>query len=315
MSQFISLSKKILLYPYYVSFLFLVVAIIDTFFFSGTVKKILPKDLSSVIIYYALFEFPHILASFFMLGDKEYRVSFKKILTRNVYLLMACAFFVILFNLELFFILYIGYTLYHAVRQQFGIAKMYRLSPSRFLTVLQYIFISTGMTALLGMTIPIPKIIYEICLFIVVISIVTYFLYEKENKKNIYLTMYVLSFAASGILYGTGYLFFGLLSMRVVHDITAFMFYSTHGYNRKLEAYNFIYSSFLTKKINPLYLTPILAISINLILLYIVHMTLNVVMIQIVLLSIYLGGGMVHYNMEGSIWKNGSIARRYIQVT
>jgi hypothetical protein len=145
-------------------------------------------------------------------------------------------------------------------------------------------------------------------------SVILYFVLEKENRKNPYLSLYVLSFAASGFLYGFGYTLLGLLSMRIVHDITAFMFYSTHNYNRKSESTNFIYTSFLTRAINPLLLTPVLAITINIFYIYLSKISVNDTFFTILLLSTYFGLSIAHYNIEGSVWKKDSIARKYITV-
>ncbi len=314
MQQLLPISKKLLLYPYCLSFFFLVVSLFDIFVYHEALQKMLPRSLSEIFIYYAIFELPHIIASFFMFADKEYISVFKKILFRNILLLVLCGSIVIIFNKNLFYILYITYTLYHVIRQQFGIAKIFGLIPSNYLTYLQLVYIVTGTLALLSFTYIIPTTWFHFSVFLSLFSSLLYFILEQKNRSNLYLTLCVLSFTAATILYGTGYIILGFLALRIVHDITAFIFYSTHNYNRKNESSsNLLFSSPITQKMNPLYLTPLLAISLNLIYIYTVQYSSDTILHSL-LLSLYFGLAMIHYNIEGSVWKNNSLARKYIHI-
>ena len=314
MSQLLPLSKKILLSPYYASYFFFSLAFIDSIFLHGSIKNILPTKITDIFVYYAIFEFPHILASFFMFGDKEYIETFKNILFRNIYVLVFCALCTIIISQNIFYIIYIGYTLYHVVKQQFGIAKLFRLEPSNFLPIFQYIFIGSGIIALSDLSGYLPKLFLTLSVYISLLSICFYFVYEKKNRTNKYLTLYVISFALASILYQQGYVLFGLLSMRIVHDVTAFMFYCTHNYNRKNYGHNPLFTSWITNKINPIITTVFLAITLNVLYLYIIRLTTHS-NFHVVFISIYFGIAMIHYNIESVVWKRDSIARKYITIT
>jgi len=287
---------------------------VDVLVFNGALKSILPTSLSGVFLFITLFEFPHIIASFFMLGDSEYRSTYKKVLVKNLFLFVGAVFVLTLVSVQLFFFLYIVYTLYHVVRQQFGISKFYGFEKSRFLDLYQVLFVGMGSMALLSFQIGIPQMALVIAGGLVTTFTVVFFLYEKNNRKNIYLSLCVICFCFASIIFGLGYMVLGYLIVRIVHDITAFIFYSVHNYNRKKESDNLIYTSALTRGINPLVITPLLAIILNALYLYAMKSTSEHSLAYTVLLTIYFCLGLFHYNLEGSIWKKDSLARKYIQV-
>ena len=312
--SFLTISKKVLLYPYYFSFVFFVIACIDLFFTHGTIKAFLPKSLSGVFLLVTIFEFPHILASFFMLGDSEYQQVYKKNITKNLLLFVAVAFAIIFLNKQIFYLIFLAYTFYHVVQQQFGIAKFYGYEKSSYLDLIKICFIVIGAMSLLSFRIDIPHIFFSVATLVSFFLVCIFFLYEKTNRKNPYLALYVVGFFVASILFGSGYTLFGYLSMRIVHDVTAFIFYSVHNYNRKPYSDNPIFMSFFTKSISPLVLTPVLAICLNILYIYTIKIFLSIDFLQTMLLTVYFGLSLAHYNLEGSIWKKGSLARNYIRL-
>jgi len=310
----ITISKKVLLYPYYPAFLIFIIVMVDVLVFNGALKSILPTSLSGVFLFITLFEFPHIIASFFMLGDSEYRSTYKKVLVKNMYLFAGAVFVLTLVSVRLFFFLYIVYTLYHVVRQQFGISKFYGFEKSRFLDLYQVLFIGMGSMALLSFQIDIPQMALMIAGGTITTLTAIYFLYEKNNRKNIYLSLCVVSFCLAGIIFGLGYMVLGYLIVRITHDITAFIFYSVHNYNRKRESDNPLYTSVLTRRISPLVVTSLLAIVLNGVYLYAMKTIPDYSLAYTVLLTLYFCLGLFHYNLEGSVWKKDSLARKYIHV-
>ena len=314
----VPLSKKVLLYPYYPAFLFLFIALCDTFFFNTSIQKILPKDIEQVFIYYALFELPHIIASLFIFGDKEYRTEYRPILYKNIFIVLPLIALSVVYIPKYFYIVYICYTLYHFTHQQFGIAKLYGIKKSRYISFLKYLFIIVGSLGVISTPgLLLPEIL-QTSILVTLLSVSVYFIVEKHNRKNIYLTLYILAFMSASFLFGFGYTFLALLSMRMVHDITAFMFYSSHNYNRKedkeSQSTNPIFSSKATRSIHPYILTPLLAISINLLYVYLVHASSLYFVAHTLFLSGYFFLGFLHYNLEGSLWKRDSLARNYIQI-
>jgi uncharacterized membrane protein len=183
------------------------------------------------------------------------------------------------------------------------------------MTLLPYGFILSGTFALFQNFTAIPSLLYTVIVTTIpVLLTMLFFIVEKENRKNIYLFLCVISFSCIALLFGFGYTLLALLSARVIHDLTAFMFYSVHGHNRKEESSNLIYTSFLTKNIPPLILTPVLAISSNLMYLYLVFLTKEIPFLNSILIFGYVLMALFHYNLEGVIWRKDSPVRNYVPV-
>ena len=102
------------------------------------------------------------------------------------------------------------------------------------------------------------------------------------------------------------YSVFVILMPRVIHDITAFMIYCGHDQNRNRHEYkNFLHGFFSFLRIPPLLMNPILAISIAFVVdYYTSHQTTLMVIVFF---------GLLHYYMEGIIWKRDAIHRKSLK--
>lgn len=308
------ISKTVLNRLYIPAYILLGVAIIDKVFYGETLQQILPSNPYSLFLYHALFELPHIIASFFMLGDREYRTVYRTLIYKNISLAL-CAIPLVVYYPNLFYILYVIYTLYHVTKQQFGISKLSGLVETQLLHTLQYIFIAIGSLSLIATTYTVNSYLYLGALCILLGSVVAFFVSDTKNKGNTSVSRYVLSFTSSALLFALGYPLLGLIAMRIIHDITAFMFYSTHNYNRTRTHSNPIYTSLLTKHIHPYVLTPCLAVLINITYLYYLNFFKDTPLIHSALLIGGIALGIMHYNLESRVWKRGSLARNYVHLS
>ncbi len=311
----ISISKIFLYLPYIPAFFLLFLVIADIFLFKGAVHTVLPSNQEETFLYYIFFGLPHILASFFMFVEKEYRDGASFISHKKVALFVALGGTVFFLNQFLFYVLYVGYTLYHVVNQQIGIAKFFGLiKESLFLRVLSYVFIFVGS---FGYITSVTTVREDALLFITltgVTSAASFLLFGGELRQNKYLLLFVLSFLCSAILFGLGYGILGLVSMRIVHDITAFIFYSVHNANRKNDGNNILFCSPIVKKVSPLVLTPLYALLLNALYVIVVIKSNGLPLLTTFLLFLYYTLSITHYFIEGRIWKKGTPARNYIHV-
>lgn len=315
MQDTLIISKRILLLPYLPSFMFLGVALCDILFFNRFLLSVLPTDIKSLFFYYIFFELPHIIASFFMFAEREYRVAYKEALYKKLLILIVAGIALFVFSQTLFYVIMVAYTLYHVVRQQFGIAKFYGVSESKLLNTLLVTSVAVGSVAFLSTTVPIKESLLTGASLIGLLGTLAFLVLGKEERKNIYLLLFMLSFGCSAMLFGLGYILLGLLSMRIVHDITAFIFYGTHNHNRKKDGANVLFGLFPLNKISPYFLTIAFALIFNLCYIYLVYSFKDSVIISTVLTGIYYIISIMHYFVEGKIWKKGTLARTYIQLS
>lgn len=314
MKEVISISKRLLLLPYLPSFIFLVIALSDVLFFEKHLLSYLPTTSKDLFLYYILFEFPHIIASFFMFCEKEYRAVYKDILYKKLIAIFILGILLLLVSQSTFYVIMIGYTLYHVVKQQFGIAKFYGPAESSLLTILLTLFVGVGSLAFISTALPVEANIIHAAATLGMLGVFAFFIFGKEEKKNVYLTFFMLSFGSSALLFGLGYTLLGLLSMRIVHDITAFIFYGVHNHNRKKDGNNPLFSLPLLRLLSPLVLTILFAFIFNLFYMVIARSVVDIPTASFILIGFYYMTSIMHYFIEGRIWKKGSLARNYIQV-
>lgn len=314
MKEVISISKRVLLLPYLPSFIFLAIALFDILFFNKHILSILPTSSRDLFLYYILFEFPHIIASFFMFCEKEYRAAYKDVLYKKLIILFTLGILLLLVSQQIFYVAMIGYTLYHVIKQQLGIAKFYGKSEGILLRILLPLFIAVGSLAFISTAMPIEANVLKMASVLGLLGVLAFLMFGKEERKNIYLLLFMLSFGCSAILFGFGYILLGLLSMRIVHDITAFIFYSVHNHNRKKDGNNPLFNMPFIRVLSPVILTVLFAFIFNLLYMFTTKSAADSATLSFLLLGFYYMASVVHYFIEGRIWKKGSLARNYIHV-
>lgn len=112
------------------------------------------------------------------------------------------------------------------------------------------------------------------------------------------------------ILYSLGYSFFLILIPRVIHDLSAFVFYTAHDLNRNQPSTartpNLIYRAFVSCGIPMKWLSPAVAIAIAFPLTYYFQQDVPWAYRAAVALTLF------HYYTDRFVWKNGSPQRRFI---
>jgi hypothetical protein len=326
-------SNQYLLALYIVAPACVFIVLLDWLFFDGYMQYYyLPVKPSEWAFWAVFFNFPHIVASFITLADRDYLTFYKKPILRSIITItLLVGSYLLGLNLlsqphglwlnGLFFIFFATYTMYHVLAQQFGLSLMMLRQPSdayfrswlvlsTFSTVLMYGMIFTK-SYLLSANIYVYTF-YEI---FAVITTTTLFLGSlfglklalsarcKQGRHYVYANV-AMSWCAYFCLM-MGYSVFVILIPRVIHDVTAFMIYSTHDHNRNLPANkNLIYSVLKIIPLSPLWLNPMLAIAIA----ASINYFSSVETMQVVLIVC----GLFHYYMEGIIWKREGIHRKSV---
>lgn len=285
---------------------------VDTFFFRGAIKQILPHFPEQILWYMLVFNFPHIIASFFSFADKEYLAYYKKPLSYGLPVIALGAFMLPWLSIETTIIILVLYTMYHNVSQQTGIAsilmqhrdiwtKTWRWGVVGFALFLYIMVYPSAFKAIVA-----PHTLTLTMLFTITTIILT--LVVIRRSKTRIGTWYAIG--TTGIaMTGTIALYFGyplitITILRIVHDITAFIFYVTHDKNRNKEVmHNFFYRTILPNTTFFWFGIPLLGILAT----YVIQGGGTGTTIQIFFFI-----AVTHFFIEGFMWKGGSPHRAQI---
>jgi hypothetical protein len=314
-----AISPRILLAVYaIVPFLFLVI-LADRFFWDDYLKGTLTMSTTTTALYVLFLEVPHIIGSFIGYADTEYLNSYRRKLFVHLPILCIATYVLASFQFALLFLGYLIYTMYHALRQQMGIAKLLLNNPHT--VVLHRVWGIAGISAgsIGSLYVYKPYIVdwvaeyitFELLTGVTVVSAGLSLWYLLRTWKKSIGWMYLLATIVLLLgMYGAlflGYLFFAILMIRFVHDVTAFIFYAVHDGNRNSETVrNSIYSILKPIGIPLLLTTPLLAVVVAYVLR--THTPLFTQGAYAVMLI-----GFVHYYIEGFMWKYGSLHRSQIR--
>jgi len=312
-----NISFTSLILPYSIIFFSFVFLVVDHFLFSNSLKKFLPSSPEKLVVFQIFFITPHIIASSVTLIDREYIKYYRSKLPIAI-ILFLIPFVFMNFKSAAFTgaVIWAIWTIYHVIHQQFGIGKMFLRSTHHtlykgftFLGLTTAILIFFSVYKKFGLFSDNITLFFLFCFITVGIFIVQT---EQNKKGRVYVLLNILLITSGYIFYNQLLPFFIILIPRIIHDCTAFYFYSKHDTNRnKTKNHNLIYRLF--RKIVPIHspiMTPVLGIMIAFPLTY--SKTFSV--FNSTALTIFFGITLVHYYTEGFMWKNGSIHRQQLSI-
>lgn len=289
-----------------ISLSFFLVIIVDYLFFRGQLRALLPNTVTSFGWYYFIFGLPHIIASYVGYCNKEYFEHYKKkLLTHMVSNLFLLLFFLI-FLPSLFIYFFIAYTMYHVAWQQLGLCrryigkeKLYALWSTCGLTGAVFLALSVGGEAQVHISSSFFTVLQLLGISSVFIFFITGLLIFKRNEY-VLTTILIITLASIAIL--MGYPIIGIIMMRFTHDATAFTIYAKHDekYQKKYEG-NFLYSFF---KITPSWIISFLLI-FSITISFFLQVSNNSILYLIIILV-----SLMHYSLEGVIWRRGTLHRK-----
>lgn len=337
------MSLQKLLWAYLILPVSLLVVVADYFLFSGSLAQRLPFSPEQVLLFSLFFVLPHIFASAHQFFDKEY-VSFyrNKLLVGIPIILIATWMVPRWVGWDIYLLAFGLYTMYHVIGQQFGLVmlSLRRVEPKsgvdqgiRNSSVVQVHGYSSatqvGVDFLiwkwLGITVgfliyaALYPSYYEgqnlstwfIRVAQVLIPVWCFFAWRvgRQTRSRVGL---VYVWANQGMIvlailfFEMGYPFFSILVPRVVHDVTAFLFYTVHDYNRNSQGVKnkLFHLSFGRPALVP-YLTGLLAIAVAMP--FTIFETSHVLIAYIVYVV-----STFHYFTESFAWRLNSIHRRSI---
>ena len=328
----IGISFRLLLGIYLILPVCLAVCLADRFVFGSALRRVLPGSPSHFFLFAVFFGTPHIIASnVIMATNSEYFLLYRRRLL--ILTLLLAAFFALgkaTFSYNVLFAVVATATIVHVIRQQIGIGNAAaRVEGAAYeawgillvvssVVMFNAIFLSRALSAeqlrWAGRSLAVfaPAIFAAAALSHprVPSKVGQYFLWANT-------VMALTCFS----LYLHGYALFAILAPRVIHDVTAFVFYATHDYNRHLERpQNWLYVLLAKARISAFVAVPAIAVLLTWFLdkradRYLEFLTVHVLSLRFPR-AIGFGFvgylGLVHYYTEALTWKAGSPYRRYI---
>ncbi|HLX64337.1 MAG TPA: hypothetical protein VKX17_23895 [Planctomycetota bacterium] len=336
----VSISFKLLLWIYAILPLCLLAWLIDSVFFHSALLPYLPLAPERFFWLSLLFGTPHIIASNIILfSNREYIERFK------MRLLLATLFIAAFFGGGYFFLRAISdertaynvlfaliatATVVHVVKQQIGIGNATaRLSGLVFqcwawsiigggivlynAIFLESVFSPEQKTILLWLMI-------ASCAVTLVLACVLYRRIAQPMGRAFFVANSAMTMT-SVILYSKQYYFFAVLGPRVVHDVTAFVFYMAHDYNRHhAQAKNSLYKMLNALHVSAFLAVPVLAIAVTFALQAYGDQAFDAMTVRLFNVSVpnaitlgFIGYlSLLHYYTEAFTWKGDSPYKKYV---
>jgi hypothetical protein len=303
------ISYNTLLAIYGVLPLFALVIFCDELLLDKALQGILPSNPYTWRLITIFLVYPHIIASTLTLFEEDYLSFYKNDIAKALTIALSLTFGLpLIASAQTQFLVLASYTVYHVMTQQVGIAaimwgkptKSFRLWKWLLLgqSLIAYIVIYSESGTVFGFT---GDVVYGlIILFFPLFAFLTYRLTQRSETRPGAYYLWANCFMVLFVTYclTQNYHFFAILGPRIIHDLSAFVFYVTHDHNRnRLASKNMIYR-FFSSRIPIVLIGPMLAIALaNLILSFEVHYWPARFLLAI---------SFFHYGLEGFIWKRGS---------
>jgi hypothetical protein len=212
-------------------------------FWSDYLRNNLPSSPYHFVLFQILFGTPHIVASnIILVSNRDYFSHFKKQIAL-ITLAIAAAYFIgnHFLPYRALYIAVAGWTVYHVLKQQYGIAKGLCQLPDWAFRLLLSISVATGLIVYIGIFLHSKLDPEQITLaktgaaYGCVLLLVAGFYCQRYVTQGFGSWFYcanILLVLTSFFLFYQEYYFLAILVPRFVHDATAYVFYVTHDYNK-----------------------------------------------------------------------------------
>ena len=316
----VKINNNYLVSSFLIAPFFLIIVIVDIYFYGGWLKAYLPSDIigeiSQIIIFRIIFGQVHVIASFITIMDKEYLITYRKKLFMIAVIALAVTSWVY-FGEAVAFAFILLLRNYHMVLQIVGLStpllkdhspyfEKWKWSVMLYHTLLTIVFFEIYFKFI---SVPFAN---NLLLPSLIISIYYSYKVSKNSKTRIgrfYVIGNQFALFTSFLLLRADYGLLLILLDSIIHQLPAFMCYFTHDYNRNLNKnHNFLYRLFFT---NAKFGIPLrIAIPTSALLITcLYHEYLRTIpwVLQLMLMA-----NVGHYLIEGVIWRNGTPHRKHL---
>ncbi len=327
-----AVSFRLLLGLYAIIPLCLLLQCLDHWFWQDYLKNSLPSSPYHFVLFQILFGTPHIIASNIVLvSNPDYLKHYKR---HIILMTVAIAIAYILGNMLLpYRVLYsfvASWTVYHVLKQQYGIARGVCQLPEPVFKLLLYLSVAAGVVIYIGIFLRNGLAADQLhwikhaaalgCLLLLLAAFVNQHYVSTEFGRWFYWSN-VLLVLTSFYLFFQQHYFMAILVPRFVHDATAYLFYVTHDYNKHhRQPQNFIYRFAARCDLHIFIVLPVISFLLafalqaygddlaNLITRYL----LGTEFYKVITLGFLGYLALMHYYMEGLTWQKDSPYRKFI---
>lgn len=327
-----AVSFRLLLGLYAIIPLCLLLQIFDGWFWQDYLRNNLPSSPYHFVLFQILFGTPHIIASNILLvSNPDYLGHYKH---HIILITAAIAVAYILGNMLLpYRVLYVIvaiWTVYHVLRQQYGIARGVCQLPESVFKVLLMLSVATGVAIYIGIFLRGDLAAGEVywlkhgaalgCLLLLIAACVNQHYVTTEFGRWFYWSNVALVFA-SFYLFLQQHYFMAILMPRFVHDATAYAFYVTHDYNKhQRNPQNFIYRYTARCSLHIFVVLPVISFFLAFVLQAYGDDLVNLItrhllgkeFYKVITLGFLGYLALMHYYMEGLTWQKDSPYRKFI---
>ena len=328
----LTVSFRVLLGLYAIIPLCLLLQGADVLFWHGYFQESLPSSPKHFLLFQVLFGTPHIIASAIILTSNGEYLSFYK--QKILWMTLAIAVFFGVGSLFIpylvFYILVAAWTVFHVLKQQYGIGRGICRLPQWAFNLLLGLSVTAGLFIYIGIFLKnnldaqqaewIRHAAGGLCAGLV-LSTVLCQRYVTTIFGKYFLWSNSLLVISSFYLYVQQYYFLAILVPRLVHDATAYIFYVTHDYNRHhAHPQNLIYRCAERCNIHVFVVLPALSFALAFVLQqygdaavsFITELILGTEIRKVITLGLLGYLALMHYYTEAFTWKNDSPYRRFI---
>jgi hypothetical protein len=245
---------------------------------------------------------------------------------------IAVAYFVgnMLLPYRYLYVMVATWTVFHVLKQQYGVSKGICQMPSHVFWVLLCLSILVGVIIYVGIFLRQslePEQIYWIkhvaawgCIVLLAAAVACQH-YVKTSFGRWFYWANIFLVITSFYLFAMQQYFMAILVPRFVHDATAYVFYVTHDYNKHArQPQNFIYRAAARCNVHIFVVLPVISFLMAFLLQaygddianQITRQLIGKEFYKVVTMSILGYLALMHYYMEGLTWQKDSPYRRYI---
>ena len=307
----------------------------DVGVWAGYLKTHLPSSPNHFLLFQILFGTPHIIASAIILvSNAEYRQQYRRhVGGLTLVLLVVFGLGSLFIPYRVFYVFVAAWTVFHVLKQQHGLARGVCKLPTWAFYLLLGLSVMTGLVVYIGIFLKNSLGVQETewlrhvagsgCVALFCTGLLCQRLLNTALGKW-FLWANILLVISSFYFYVQDYYFFAILVPRLVHDVTAYIFYVTHDHNKHaLQPKNTLYHWANALHLPIILVLPVLSFAlafvlkaygdtlVTLAMRYLFDVQLNK--------AVTLGGlgylALLHYYSEALTWRQGSPYRQFIAFT
>jgi len=327
-----SVSFRWLLNLYYIIPFCFFLQLSDGWFWQGFLREHLPSSPTHFLAFQILFGTPHIIASAIVLvSNADYIQRYRRKL-----MLMTAA-IALVFGVGSLFIPYwvfciavAAWTVFHVLKQQHGVARGICRLPAWAFHLLLWLSVAAGIFIYIGIFMKnslaaeqvewLKAIAASLCIGLVCSALLCQ-RYVNTAFGKWFLWANVFLVVSSFYFYVQNYYFLAILVPRLVHDVTAYIFYVTHDVNKhQRRPQNFIYRCAAYCRLPVVIVLPALSFLLAFVLQAygdpivnrITRFLFDIEIHKVITLGLLGYLALMHYYTEAFTWKQDSPYRRFI---